>query len=62
MILDFRHRGLERLFDKGERKRIPPSLIAKVERVLARLDVAAKPEDKNLSGLRPYPLKRDRTG
>lgn len=45
MILGFRHRGLEQLFEKGDRRRIAPSLIAKVERVLARLDVAAKPKD-----------------
>ncbi|MYH50785.1 MAG: peptidase [Gammaproteobacteria bacterium] len=60
MILGFRHRGLERLFEKGDRRRISPSLIAKVERVLARLDVAATPEDMNLPGLGLHPLKGDR--
>ena len=62
MILGFRHRGLERLFEKGDRSRIPPDLIAKVERILARLDVAAKPEDMNLPGLRLHPLRGDRAG
>ena len=62
MILGFRHRGLERLFEKGDRRRVSASLIAKVERVLARLDVAAKPEDMNLPGLGLHPLKGDRAG
>ena len=51
MILGFRHRGLERLFEKGDRRRIAPTLVTKVERVLARLDAAGKPEDMNLPGL-----------
>ena len=62
MILGFRHRGLERLFEKGDRSRVPPALIGKIERILARLDVAAKPEDMNLPGLRLHPLKGDRQG
>lgn len=62
MILGFRHRGLYRLFEKGDGRRIPRGLIAKVERVLARLDVAAKPEDMNLPGLGLHPLKGDRAG
>ena len=48
------------MFEKGDRRRISPSLIAKVERVLARLDVAATPEDMNLPGLGLHPLKGDR--
>ena len=50
MILGFRHRGLERLFEKGDGRRISPKLINKVERVLARLDEATKPEDMNVPG------------
>ncbi len=62
MILGFRHRGLEQLFEKGDRRRIAPSLIAKVERVLARLDVAAKPKDLDLPGFGLHPLKGRRAG
>ena len=62
MILGFRHRGLERLFEEGDRRRIAPSLIAKVERVLARLDVAAKPKDLDLPGFALHPLKGRRAG
>ena len=50
------------MFEKGDGRQIPPGLIAKVERILARWDVAAKPEDMNLPGLRLHPLKGDRAG
>lgn len=62
MIVGFRHRGLERLFETGDRRRVPPGLIAKVERVLARLDEAAGPGDMNLPGFRLHPLKGDMAG
>jgi len=62
MILGFRHRDLARLFEEGDRRRIAPRLIAKVERVLARLDVAAKPRDMDLPGFGLHPLKGDRAG
>ena len=50
------------MFEKGDGRRIPRSLIAKVERVLARLDVAAKPEDMNLPDWRLHPMKGDHVG
>ena len=62
MILGFRHRGLERLFEKGDGRRISPKLINKVERVLARLDEATKPEDMNVAGFGLHPLKGNLTG
>ena len=62
MILGFRHRGLERLFEKGDRRRIAPTLVTKVERVLAHLDAAGTPEDMNLPGFGLHPLKGERAG
>lgn len=62
MIVGFRHRGLRRLFKNGDRTRISPQIIAKVERVLARLDVAAGPSDMNLPGFGLHPLKGDLAG
>ncbi len=62
MILGFRHRGLERLFERGERRRVSPTLVAKVERVLARLDEAGEPRDMDLPGFGLHPLKGDREG
>ncbi len=62
MILGFRHRGLERLFKKDDRKRISPELVTKIERVLARLDEASRPEDMDLPGFRLHLLKGDLAG
>lgn len=62
MILGFRHRGLERLFEKGDRKRVSPLLVAKVERVLARLDEATEPGDMNLPGFGLHPLRGNLAG
>ena len=61
MILLFRHRGLKRLFEKDDTRRISPELLPKVERVLARLDEATGPDDMNLPGFRLHPLKGDLT-
>ena len=62
MILGFRHKGLERLFEKGDPKRVPPALTAKVERVLARLDEAAGPGDMSIPGFGLHPLRGDLAG
>ena len=62
MILGFRHKGLERLFVKGDRRQISPQTIAKVERVLARLDEAKEPGDMDLPGFGLHLLKGSRAG
>ena len=50
------------MFEKGDRRRISPGLIAKVERILGRLDVAAQLNDMNLPSFGLHPLKGDRAG
>ena len=62
MIIGFRHRGLQRLFEKGDRRRIQPEYIDKVEGVLARLDGATTPQDLDLPGYRLHRLSGDLTG
>ena len=62
VILAFRHRGLERLFEKGDRRRVSPGQVEKIERILARLDEAAAPGDMNLPGFGLHPLKGDLAG
>ena len=62
MILGFRHRGLARLFEKGDRRRVSPVFLPKVERILARLDEATKPEDMNLPGFGLHSLRGDLAG
>jgi len=62
MILSFRHKGLKLLFETGERRKVQPRHADKIERMLARLDVAARARDMDLPGFRLHPLKRDRKG
>lgn len=62
MIVNLRHKGLKLLYDKGDRRRINPEYIARIERILARLDEAARPEDMDLPGFRLHPLKGSYAG
>ena len=62
MILNFRHKGLERFFSKSDYRGIPAQYAARLERLLDRLDAALKPDDMSLPGYRFHPLKGDRKG
>lgn len=62
MIRTFRHRGLERFFTKGDHRGILPKSEARIERLLDRLDAAAKPEDMSIPGFRFHRLTGDRKG
>ena len=44
MIRIFRHHGLKRLYERGDRSLIRPDLQERVEVMLAQLDVASSPE------------------
>lgn len=44
MIGSFAHRGLKRLYERGDRSGIRPDMVAKVERILQRLDEITDPE------------------
>lgn len=56
MIESFKHKGLKRLYHKGDRSGIRPDLLARVEDILSRLDVIEMPEDMNLPGYRLHKL------
>ena len=43
MIRSFKHRGLKRLYERGDRSGIRPDLLETVERILTVLDSAATP-------------------
>lgn len=62
MIRSFRHKGLQRFFSKSDYRGIPAQYAARIERLLDRLEAAAKPEDMDLPGYRFHPLKGDRKG
>ncbi|MBK8909651.1 MAG: type II toxin-antitoxin system RelE/ParE family toxin [Rhodospirillales bacterium] len=62
MIRSFRHKGLELLYEKGDRRRVSAEQVDKLERILARLDQAAEPRGMDLPGYRLHPLKGDMAG
>ena len=62
MIRNFRHRGLRLLFTRGDRSKVRPDLVAKVERVLARLDASAEPNDMAVPGFGLHALTGDYKG
>ena len=62
MIESFRHKGLKRLYERGDRSKVAADYADKIERILARLDQATKPEDMDIPGYRLHPLKGDLKG
>ena len=57
MIKSFRHKSLQRLYEKADRKGFSEDMVSKIERIIARLDVATSPNMMNLPGLRLHSLK-----
>jgi proteic killer suppression protein len=62
MITSFKHRGLKRLYERGDRRGIAPDLLDVVEDILGRLDVATTPRALDLAGYRLHPLKGELKG
>jgi toxin HigB-1 len=62
MIQSFRDRRLKRLFERGDRSKVPPDMADKIENVLAVLDSARTVDDVDLPGYRLHPLKGDLAG
>jgi proteic killer suppression protein len=62
MIRSFKHRGLRRLFLRGDRKQVRADQLNRIEDILARLNVADRAEEMALPGYRLHPLKGDLQG
>jgi toxin HigB-1 len=62
MIRSFKHRGLRRLFLRGDRKQVRADQLNRIEDILARLSVADRAEEMALPGYRLHPLKGDLQG
>ena len=57
MIRSLRHRGLKRLYERGDARRVSADLAERVSLALADLDDARKPSDLDLPGYHLHPLK-----
>ena len=62
MIRSFKHRGLKRLYEKGDRSGIGADMVDTVERILTVLDNASVPRAIDLPGYRLHQLKGDLRG
>ena len=62
VIKRFRHKGLERLFRKGESQGIQVQHVPRITRILDLLDDVSSPEQLNIPGLYLHPLKGSRKG
>jgi len=62
MIRTFKHRGLKRLYERGDRSGIRSDLLDTIEDILARLDEARIPQAMSLPGYRLHPLKGELQG
>jgi toxin HigB-1 len=62
MIQRFRHKGLERLFTRGDTSGVNPQLAAKLRRMLILLDRGKDPTALSMPGYRLHKLKGDREG
>lgn len=56
MIESFGHRGLKKLYTRGEGKAFPSHVVPIIEDILARLDVAKDVEAMRLPGYRLHQL------
>ena len=61
-IRGFRHQGLKRLFEQGDRRHVRADQVAKVRRILGRLDAASAEADVDAPGFRLHPLKGELRG
>ena len=62
MLRTFRHRGLKRLFERGDKSKLRADQVERIEEILSRLDAAVGAKDLNTPGYRLHPLKGDMQG
>ncbi len=62
MIKHIRHRGVKRLYERGDRSQIQPDMIETVEHILAILDTAKTVQALRLPRYRLHPLKGNAKG
>ena len=62
MIESFRHKGLRRLFERGDTSGVQASHAKRLRLQLAALDTAKTIEDMDIPGFRLHPLKGQMRG
>ena len=62
MIRTLRHRGLKRLYERGDLGKVRADQAERIKLALADLDEASRPSDLDLPGYRLHPLRGERKG
>jgi proteic killer suppression protein len=62
LIRSFKHRGLKRFYEQGDRSGLRSALVDTIQEVLTVLDDALTPHELNPPGYRLHPLKGDMKG
>lgn len=62
MIVSFKHRGIEALYEGRTSRRVAPAHVRKLLDILAVLDRGRAPRDLDLPGFRLHPLKGELDG
>jgi proteic killer suppression protein len=62
MIANFRDRRLKRYYARGDASLLPADMLARIQSILARLDIAGSIDDLRLHSYRLHPLKGDLKG
>jgi proteic killer suppression protein len=56
MIGSFKHRGLKRFYEKGNRSGLDARMVPKIEEILSVLEAAATVDEADIPGYRLHPL------
>lgn len=56
MIARFRHKGLQRLYEHGDGRKLHADQLGRIRDMLFHLDEAERPSDLDLPGYRLHPL------
>lgn len=62
VIVSFRHKGLQALYESGSKRGVQPARAPKLTRILGLLDVAQSSADLAIPGFRTLELRGDLAG
>jgi len=62
MIIGFKHRGLQRFYEKDDRRRLNPEHVQKIKTILSMLDVAERPDEMAVASFRFHALTGNKQG
>ena len=57
MVRNFRHKGLQRLFQHDDGSKLPPDMVVRIRLILSTLHAAQEIEAMNIPTFRLHPLK-----